>query len=60
MLKSVSEYTYKLPEGYEWTPELRLKFDLIVAETDLFEDEAQRLIDFHFELVKSYQEETSK
>lgn len=55
MPKARSEnYDYKLPEGYEWHPELRQRFDALVDEAGLDELTAQRFLDLHVEMMEEY------
>lgn len=53
-MHKAQHYEYKLPEGYVWTPELRLKFDALVDEACLSEVEAQRFLDLHVEMMEEY------
>lgn len=47
-------YTYNLPDDYELTPEMRTKLDELVEETLLTNDEAQKFIDLHIEVMEKF------
>ena len=48
------DYEYTLPEGYTMDTTLRVKLDKLVTDTGLTNEEAQKYVDLHVELMEDY------
>ena len=54
------DFTYILPEGYEFKPEDRAKIDAIMNRLGADNSDAQALIDVHVEILEAYAQELDK
>lgn len=48
------DFTYKLPEDYEFKPEHRAKIDAVMEKLGADNETAQELIDIHVEIVEDF------
>lgn len=57
-MKPAEKYEYRLPEGYEFKPNMRMKFDGLIDEVnkkgEIDEVTAQRFLDLHVEMMEEY------
>lgn len=59
-VKAPEKYEFKAPEGYEIDAEVLTKFDPVLRELDLTQEQAQKLIDFAPEFIGKHIEQTAQ